>query len=198
MGGGVVGGGVTELNQSDNASKVRRSKSLDKAPPVKRFPSKSKTLSFRSELANKIAKRATLLEDVDVIDDDEIKILYENLLESDNEMEEEEEEEMDDDNDDDESTFDSSQLSSNAQPSEVTTRSKSRPENAFMNLCRSSRTLPRGVSAIRSHTMHGTMKKNTCNSVIVMSGGDGYCDWNKPGSGSKVDDASLLLWIYKI
>ncbi|XP_041377385.1 rho guanine nucleotide exchange factor 10-like protein [Gigantopelta aegis] len=192
------GGTGAEVNRSVNtSSKSGSSKSLEKMSGVKRIPSKSKTLSFRSELVNKIAIRASAGVNTDLIDDDEIKVLYEHLLESDNEVDEE----LDENNDgDDESTYDSTQLQLDLPPSTDQTKSKTktRVDDSTQFVCRSSRTLPRGVSAVKSHTMHGTMKKNTCNSVIVMSGGDGYCDWNKPSALAKVDDASLLLWIYKI
>ncbi|XP_064610358.1 rho guanine nucleotide exchange factor 10-like protein [Liolophura sinensis] len=41
---------------------------------------------------------------------------------------------------------------------------------------------------------------NACKSVIVVSGGDGYCSWNKLDSSKiqRTEEATLLLWLHKV
>lgn len=41
---------------------------------------------------------------------------------------------------------------------------------------------------------------NACKSVIVVSGGDGYCNWNKRDSSkiTRSEEATLLLWLHKV
>ena len=49
-------------------------------------------------------------------------------------------------------------------------------------------------SSVRAST---SRKANTNNAVIVLSGGDGYCDLDVSRSQFKTDDACVQLWLYK-
>ncbi|GFN92544.1 rho guanine nucleotide exchange factor 10 [Plakobranchus ocellatus] len=56
-----------------------------------------------------------------------------------------------------------------------------------------------GSGFLRGFGTRATMsrKANTNNAVIVLSGGDGYCDLDMSRSQFKMDDACVQLWLYK-
>ena len=58
---------------------------------------------------------------------------------------------------------------------------------------------PGGGGFIRGSGGRASMsrKANTNNAVIVLSGGDGYCDLDMSRSQFKTDDACVQLWLYK-
>ncbi|XP_046558747.1 uncharacterized protein LOC124267803 [Haliotis rubra] len=221
----VVGQTDTESNpvlqpiaEVDSSSTTDQSKSAKTAQSAKRRKSdkdsesfkrekprlKSKTLSFRSELANKIAKRNFESSDSELAEEeeDEVRMLYENLMETDDDIDKESEDD----------SFQDATSSFEELPSDLGS-----PENALsarkdgqtvkwgsgVRLRATSRsvrsrhgTLHRGGSAQTHRT--ATMRKSPCNAVIVVAGGDGYVDWNKKTKQRTSEDASLLLWIYKL
>ncbi|XP_071109851.1 rho guanine nucleotide exchange factor 10-like protein [Haliotis cracherodii] len=202
---------TSNSNDKSNSAKTpqsaRRRKSVKDSESLKRDKPKrlkSKTLSFRSELANKIAKRNFESSDSELAEEeeDEVRLLYENLMETDDDMEQE--------NEDD--SFQDAISSFEELPSDLGS-----PENA-LSARKDSQTVKWGsevrlrATSASTRSRHGTlhrggspqahktatMRKNPCNAVIVVGGGDGYVDWNKTTKQRTSEDASLLLWIYKL
>ncbi|XP_067659618.1 rho guanine nucleotide exchange factor 10-like protein [Haliotis asinina] len=198
---------TTDQSSAKAVQSAKRRKSVKDSESLKREKPKrlkSKTLSFRSELANKIAKRNFESSDSELADEeeDEVRMLYENLMETDDDIDKEGE---DDSFLDAMSSFEElpSDLGSPGNAlsarkdgqtvkwgSEVRLRATSRSVRSRQG------TLHRGGSSQAHRT--ATMRKSPCNAVIVVAGGDGYVDWNKKTKQRTSEDASLLLWIYKL
>lgn len=146
-------------------------------------------MSFRTELATKIAERSSSLEEVDVGEDDEDEVnrLYENLLDPNPEV----------------VTGHSGRHSHSPRipffkrplPPPPPSSYEESPYNVYDTPHQAGMAKPRG-----SVMKNFTLRKSVNNAIVVVSGGNGYCDWARAESrqsSAQTEDASLLLWIYK-
>lgn len=230
----------SDTNIPNKSSKTALSKSENHAETSKR----SKTISFRTELAQRIIKSSTLSRSATVTDSLEpleVEELYEILLEDEADLEE-----VGSTGDGvNAGTHDGSGKKSSCenitqalspdvgsnltQPSWLKiaasnhTRQPSDQDNIPVGIQAIS-TQPTSVSSIPASTTSAplettrsvspplspirrpfrggtsrltTLRKASCNAVIVLSGGDGYRDLDLSRSQAKMDDACILLWVHK-
>ncbi|ESO89956.1 hypothetical protein LOTGIDRAFT_234067 [Lottia gigantea] len=165
---------------SDSRSQITESKH-------KTLPARSQRLSFRTELATKIASQETSNSDPDLFSAErEVQMLYETLLENEN------------------SEVNGPQFKRLSSESPSSIGEDQETVNTSANTgsdVKPRRKLTQEIQneKLKTVTISGkSLRKTTTNSVIVVSGGDGYTRWNSSKTTSiKNEEAVLLLWIYK-
>lgn len=208
---------VDKKKSSDDTDIVLRRKESSDLSMSQR---KTQTLSFRSELANRIVVQAQRLSrssmDLTVEQPLEVEVLYENLLDDDLAFDIDGTSRTPDEKEDaislsavtlrdfpkDMTLAPPSTSSGILKPighSPTSTSQSSVDSSTYVN----NSTLPSDSLGSRAKTGNSTMRTGTvrkgtsCNAVIVLSGGDGYQDLDHSRSKSGGDDACILLWIYK-
>ncbi|XP_055958506.1 rho guanine nucleotide exchange factor 10 [Patella vulgata] len=174
-------------NQSVDSEKVVMRRSSDSKHAT--MPARPKRMSFRTELAEKISSRDASSSNPDLYSQErEVQMLYETLLTSDNS--ETETAKM--------VTMDARGSNSSGSQNEINETSQTMTKKTET---KSQRKLTQEIREEKNKTVvlsTKTLHKSTTNSVIVVSGGDGYSKWNSNKSTSfKNEEAVLLLWIYK-
>lgn len=197
---------------------------------------KSKTISFRTELAQRIQQKSNTVSrsglDATSLEALEVEELYDILLEDEADMGDEE------DNDDDDEdigvasagegdrwssgnmmptvTFDSNpkqEMPSWLNKAEIqdvgvellSAQARSPypvPASTFHSDKRLQNSTAESSPLVRDFVRNGstrltTIRRTGNNAVIVLSGGDGYCDLDLSRNQAKLDDACVLLWIHK-
>ncbi|XP_059179092.1 rho guanine nucleotide exchange factor 10-like protein [Physella acuta] len=226
--------GLDENKHSFKNQNSRRKKSSDDSAPVLKRSSrriteadrKSRTLSFRSELAERIVQSDNPSVDLDSHEPREVEMLYEVLLEDHIGRNEN----MDESNTTDSSTVGEDNLGINlgisaqnssadsSNSSFLTAPSPSHKSNDQLSSSpvssstnakilkgehnSSSPGSPKKTNFTKSLVRGGALRqtiarKASSNAMIILSGGDGYCDLDYSRSQAKCDGACVMLWIYK-
>lgn len=216
----LISGEKKEINQSDTVTDSltpsetvaptpsrevsEHSQFLQSYPPEgSSIRSGSKTLSFRSELREKVShfsqSHPNLLETIDGVE--HVKSLYGSLMrgvdtnfakrisdlkEGGSKMSIPE-----DDGQNKQSDVKNSDAKEETNGKKIESITTQKAEKSGLTLQPSFR---RECGSMRG----STLKLNMPTAVTVISGGDGYTDWNEKNPNSKSDEACLLLWLCKV